>query len=56
MARRLRISNGNDAIAMRATTPSRRGEVHRIVEIIVVVIAHHAIAIIVDNGKMPAHQ
>ena len=54
--RRLRIGNGNDAIAMRATTHRDDGEVHRVVEIIVVVIARHAIAIIVDNDKTPAHR
>jgi hypothetical protein len=44
--------------------PSRRGhqrhrddgEVRRVVEIIVVVVARHAVAIIVDNGKTPAHR
>ena len=46
-----------------ATTPLRRGqqhhhddgEVRRVVEIIVGIVARHTVAIIVDNGKTPTH-
>jgi hypothetical protein len=44
--------------------PSRRGQqrhrndgkVRCVVEMVIIVIARHAVAIIVDNGKTPAHR
>jgi hypothetical protein len=44
MARGLRIGNGNNAIATTAKSVA-----------LLKVVAHHAAAIIVGNGKTPAH-